>query len=59
MKNKAEILEYLIREERKEMNASPKYTRPMRPLFRSYCRFINKMRIHGWIKELRIERGES
>lgn len=59
MKTKVEILEYLINEELKVMRMKPKYTRPMSSINRSYCRLINKIRIQGWIKELRKERGES
>lgn len=59
MKTKAEILEYLIREELRLMRAPPRFTRPMREPMKSYVRFIHKIRIQGWIRELRAERGES
>jgi len=53
MKTKTEILRYLIKEERKIMTSPPRWTRRQNAVGKSYVRLICKIRILGWIKELR------
>lgn len=55
MRTKIEILKYLIKTEWSLMRKKPKWTRPMRPEEKSYCRLIHSIRIKQWISELREE----